>query len=458
MPPQARIANGKYGAPKHHQGSAAFLATAEAAGIKVRQSHAARRRQQKASSSTATASAYHQYRCLLKPEDREEIAKELMRTLPSDWNTQKPKKRRPKGFIKTLATEYHCTKGCIKTIDAEVKEKCRKREAWRKEAAEMRKAGKDPGKPPSTSVKKTRKNRKATTKKYSKEALGHLKKANEDSDGDATLSGLQRRMRVLGTIVSLATISVWLIMCGAFLCRRWVIPKITHIHAFNRVDWVLDDLDDQNQLPDMYDRIHIDEKWFFKRNNGAWQRFLPGDPPPKKMRMTKKSHISKIMVLTVVARPFSPIGGSKRAKEFDGKIGQYRIAIQDEYKKGKNKGKKYFRDITLRACDWEMEAKNGSPRRVIPGFRSFVEHKIIPDIKAKMPWMRRRKLFVQMDGAPCHAGKGTPEWLNRANGPAKADGWDITFIVQPPRSPDLNILDLCFFRPVQKFLRSTFSD
>ncbi|CAM9814633.1 unnamed protein product, partial [Choristocarpus tenellus] len=55
-------------------------------------------------------------------------------------------------------------------------------------------------------------------------------------------------------------------------------------------------------------------------------------------------------------------------------------------------------------------------------------------------------VVVQQDGATPHTGKGNSEILSEAG---KTEGWSIRLVIQPSNSPDLNIIDLCFFRSLK---------
>ncbi|CAM9932230.1 unnamed protein product [Choristocarpus tenellus] len=60
-----------------------------------------------------------------------------------------------------------------------------------------------------------------------------------------------------------------------------------------------------------------------------------------------------------------------------------------------------------------------------------------------MPWLQGKHVVVQQDGATPHTGKGNSETLS---GVGKTERWSIGLVTQSSNSPDLNIIDLCFFR------------
>ena len=72
--------------------------------------------------------------------------------------------------------------------------------------------------------------------------------------------------------------------------------------------------------------------------------------------------------------------------------------------------------------------------------------KLIPAIHDLWPDEdEERTIFIQQDNATPHL-KPSDEVFRRA---VEQTGLDIKLIQQPPNSPDLNILDLCFFRSLQ---------
>jgi len=62
---------------------------------------------------------------------------------------------------------------------------------------------------------------------------------------------------------------------------------------------------------------------------------------------------------------------------------------------------------------------------------------LLPAIRAE----RGMPIYIQQDNAKTHIPVDDPEFVVAA----QAEGWDIRLTLQPPNSPDLNILDLGFF-------------
>ena len=61
--------------------------------------------------------------------------------------------------------------------------------------------------------------------------------------------------------------------------------------------------------------------------------------------------------------------------------------------------------------------------------------KLLP-IKTKMPWLRSKRVVVQLDAATPHTGEDNPETLNSAG---MGRGWLVELKTQPSQSPDLNV-------------------
>jgi len=70
--------------------------------------------------------------------------------------------------------------------------------------------------------------------------------------------------------------------------------------------------------------------------------------------------------------------------------------------------------------------------------------RVIPAIRGRWP-DREREVIIQQDGASAHIAADDPEFRLHA----EAGLWRIRLLTQPPKSPDLNVLDLSFFRALQ---------
>ena len=67
--------------------------------------------------------------------------------------------------------------------------------------------------------------------------------------------------------------------------------------------------------------------------------------------------------------------------------------------------------------------------------------KVIPAIKDNWP-DRNRNIIIQQDGAPAHIGENDAEFVAAGTRGLR----NIKLKLQPPKSPDVNVLDLSFLR------------
>ena len=146
--------------------------------------------------------------------------------------------------------------------------------------------------------------------------------------------------------------------------------------------------------------------------------------------------------LAAVAKPVSEHG-------FDGRIGFYPVAMRVTAKRDgklRKKGGEFWKSVNMDAAL----------------FKEFLKHKIVPDaLRATGSWAR--KIIIQMDNAGGHGGgKGdiSKTTLAELNSWATNLPDDLLklcpqgppvfeFVAQPPRSPDLNVLDLGVWTSLQ---------
>ena len=78
--------------------------------------------------------------------------------------------------------------------------------------------------------------------------------------------------------------------------------------------------------------------------------------------------------------------------------------------------------------------------------RDFMVNKVIPAIHERWP-DEGKIIYIQQDNAPSHVKSHDEDLLNAI----ALTGRDIRILQQPPNSPDMNVLDLGFFRSLQSF-------
>jgi hypothetical protein len=176
--------------------------------------------------------------------------------------------------------------------------------------------------------------------------------------------------------------------------------------------------------------VHIDEKWFYMTKKSMNYYMLPEEDVPERT-CKSKNFIGKVMFLVAVARPRYDFDDNET---FSGKIGVFPFVTKEQARRT---------SVNRVAGTLETKPINSVNRDVS---RRFLLEKVIPAIKEKWPRDAiHEPIIIQQDNARCHINENDSEFCQIA----KEDGFDIRLMCQPPNSPDLNILDLGFFRAIQ---------
>jgi hypothetical protein len=256
------------------------------------------------------------------------------------------------------------------------------------------------------------------------------------SNRRGTVRQIHSKVKESGLGVSQSSVFRWFKSMGAVSKRRWIKPAVTFEQRWNRLNFVVNQVDDRcMRYPSAFNTIHVDETWFYLMSDGEHARYFPGEVVDSAPTVQHKSHIPKVMAIVANARP-------DPNHEFDGKIGIWRICsekVAEKSSRHHQKGDRYQVDVTIDSA-W---------------YRGWYLDCLLPAIKQKMPWMRNREIVVQQDGARPHTGKGNLDALQEAGNDGR---WSINLITQPAQSPDLNINDLGFFRSLKtRVLQMRFS-
>ncbi|CAN0327045.1 unnamed protein product, partial [Discosporangium mesarthrocarpum] len=134
---------------------------------------------------------------------------------------------------------------------------------------------------------------------------------------------------------------------------------LSHMHGKGGTGVVVDD---------MYDRVHVDEMWFYVMKDGKGINLHPEEDAPKPQRPQNKLFITKVMFLAAVARPRTISDGVW----FDGKIGIWPIAdtvSAMRSSKNRKKGTMMLKPVTVNA----------------ERYKKLMIDKGIPAIKARIP-------------------------------------------------------------------------
>ena len=211
-------------------------------------------------------------------------------------------------------------------------------------------------------------------------------------------------------------------------CTSALRPLLTDHHKLMRTLFCVTKVNpDDGLYEDHYQSVHVDEKWFFITESHLRFYLVPGEEKPDR-RCQNKEHILKVMFLGAVARPRYDHNG---LCTFDGKIGLFPFI--EGVVAQRTSGLRPRGTIITRPVSVNRDR-----------YRDFLINKVVPAIKEKWPG-RDRNITIQQDGAPAHIDEDDAAFVAAAT-----EGlWNIKLQTQPPKSPDLNVLDLSFFRALQ---------
>ena len=242
--------------------------------------------------------------------------------------------------------------------------------------------------------------------------------------------GQRRNLRDIAANIKCSKSKVALLVKSGALNRIRVNikPMLTPRHKNLRTTFINQFVDTWGIYSPMYDRVHIDEKWFYLLADGG-ARYAPDGDDAEFVCCTHKNHIPKVMFLCAVARPRKFADGTK----WDGKIGVWPFADWQQAK----------RSSKNRAAG-TPELKPYSVNR--DKIRGMILQQLIPAIHKKWPAADTNKaIVIQQDNASPHLLANDPEFL------ASGAGKELTLSLhnQPAQSPDLNVLDLGIFAALQ---------
>ncbi|KAG7366750.1 hypothetical protein IV203_031555 [Nitzschia inconspicua] len=232
----------------------------------------------------------------------------------------------------------------------------------------------------------------------------------------------RRTIRSLAGAVGIPVMTIWRMKQSKKLKVHTMAlkPKLNDDHRLNRLFHCIakNDKNTINSVAEMtfksmYNEIHIDEKWFFLVRDGLRCIVTQDEPPPKAISVSHKSHITKVMFLSALARPRF---NHTTRQEFDGLIGIYPVGEIDMYVRASHG----HQPGDLKWCNVNMDRDL---------YRDMLFNFVLPDVKKKMPI--DNNIILQQDGAKAHLPDDDP------------------LFAQPAQSPDLNVNDLGFFNSLQ---------
>lgn len=213
-------------------------------------------------------------------------------------------------------------------------------------------------------------------------------------------------------------------------------PLLTDLNKVARLRFCLEMLKPESAIfQDMFDVVHIDEKWFYLTRTNQRYYLTPEESNPYRTCKSKR-FIEKVMFLAAVARPrWDP----HRKTYFDGKLGIWPFVIKEPAKRSSRnrpKGTPVTKSINV---DKQV-------------FRDMLLTNVLPAIRQQWPRSSSTKpIYLQQDNAKPHISPSDPQFVAAAS----SDGFDIRLRCQPSNSPDMNVLDLGFFNAIQALQHQT---
>ncbi|XP_074315657.1 uncharacterized protein LOC141651864 [Silene latifolia] len=229
-------------------------------------------------------------------------------------------------------------------------------------------------------------------------------------------------------------------------CHRWVKEGIikTHTNAIKpaltqdnkhlRLHFVMGKIVFDRLLRcikffDMGTIVHIDEKWFYMTKPTS--RYYIGSTEPAPYRACKsKRYITKVMFMCAVSKPTYKENGEV---EFDGKLGIWPFTFEEPAKR--NSKNRVAGTIVTKPIESITKKET----------KDCILNLVISAIKHKWPATASKEISIQQDNAKPHINGNDKDFLEAA----RSDGFNIKLTQQPANSPDLNILDLGFFRSIK---------
>jgi len=197
-------------------------------------------------------------------------------------------------------------------------------------------------------------------------------------------------------------------------------PSLTPDQKKKRVAFALKHLEDNNEA-----HVEIDEKWFYGGSlNGRIH--VPKGMLAHRRPVRSKRFIPKVLVITAVAKP-------NATYNFDGRIGFWPVVANYQARRSSiyhARGEVYQKTTTLNAAKFER----------------FIAHFVAPKIRRVMPWCD--EITIQLDNAPPHS--RTAHIAKLINKQRSDRHIKLTFVKQPPQSPDTNVNDLGLYHSLQR--------
>jgi hypothetical protein len=220
-------------------------------------------------------------------------------------------------------------------------------------------------------------------------------------------------------------------------------PILTEQNKQARIAWVKSKVAEDGRFVDMMNEVHIDEKWFYITREKESYIIVEGESVPER-KVKSKRFITKIMFLAAFARP--RVINEVTGEMWDGKIGIWPFVT------------------TVIAQRSSVNRPAGTPvtksinvDRVVS--RKFYKEKLAPAILAKSAYFTDgATIYQQQDNAKPHPLPNDQEMNEFYDKFRDEYGVDIRLMNQTANSPDVNTLDLAFFRAIQSLQQEIVSN
>lgn len=290
------------------------------------------------------------------------------------------------------------------------------------------------------------------TMKLTVEVASKLIETNNKHWGQLSCKKLAGKLKEQGHDCSKDTVRRWCKLLGAVRRRRYIRPKLTLRHRYDRLTWVINEYNKKKKkFGDNNNTAHGDEKWFYLMRDGAVCRVFPsyrtnddGEREhvitmPADAKLYHKSRVPKVMFLAVTAKP-------RPEYKFDGKVGIWPFTVVRKAQRS------HKATGTVAGVTDIMESVTVTAEE----YRKVMLRKdgVFDALRTKMWWFNRSSgkpeagkiLWYQHDGAKPHVAKANQRnWAKHG----RMKGYDIRVVTQPAQSPDLNVNDLAFFASLQ---------
>ena len=215
-------------------------------------------------------------------------------------------------------------------------------------------------------------------------------------------------------------------------------PVLTELNKVSRVMYVLDSIKRQQNgtlaFKDLYDTVHVDEKWF--RLTKVKENYLlaPWETKPRR-GCVNKHHISKVMFICAQARPRHDPNTNTL---WDGKLGIWPIGE--------------WVPAAINSCNrpaGTMEWKDKAVTKDV--YRHMLLYHVVAAIQSKWPrgqWENPNfTIRIQQDGPKTHIKPDDALFQMQLTVMGLQN--KIRIVTQPANSPDTNVNDLGFFNALQ---------